>query len=423
MKQSRGIIRFRWVSAMILAIGLAMTPGLTLSADSTNNGAAGDWLARYADARSVGLGGALVAVADEPIGVLWNPAGVGRLDRNSVQLGTAQLFEGTSINSLSFAVPNRRLPSFGLTVLSLGSGDFEQTNELNERLGDFSAKDFAFLLTGGLNLSPRWAVGANFKVVRQSIEDFNASGVGVDLGAIGALTDVVHVGASVLNLGGPSLTLREVDESYPEEIRAGLALHLLDGNALVTAEVDHRDGPGATVLAGGEFWIHSSLGLRLGYYFENVAGGFSYRFAGGDWQFDYGVSDHDLGVTHRFGLAYRFGGFFSRSQAVPEIFSPTGQNPVTKFMLTTRTKADAESWQLTITNKSNEVVRSFGGQGVPPAHVIWDGKDEAGLPLPDGVYRYRMVVNDADGRQYESKNRQVEISTGGPEGSVPVVIE
>jgi hypothetical protein len=156
------------MSAVILMIGLTMAPGLTRSADGTNNGAAGDWLARYADARSVGLGGAMVAVADEPIGVMWNPAGVGRLNRNGVQLGTVQLFEGTSINSLSFAVPNRRLPSFGITLLSLSSGDFEQTNELNERLGDFAAKDFAFLLTGALNLSPRWAVGANFKVVRQS---------------------------------------------------------------------------------------------------------------------------------------------------------------------------------------------------------------------------------------------------------------
>jgi len=422
MNQSRCYRDHGWVLVTIMAVVAVLNPGPAMAADDPNGGAAGDWLSQYASARAVGLGGAFVAVADEASGVLWNPAGIGRLDRNEVQLGTVQLFEGTSINKLSFAVPNRRLPSFGLTLLSLNSGDFEQTNELNERLGEFSNKDFAFLLTGALNLSTRWSLGANLKVARQSIEEFSASGVGADLGVMGELNDTVSLGASVLNLGGPSLTLREVDESYPEEVRAGLAFNLLNGNGLISAEVTHREGPGSQFRGGGEFWIHSSLGLRLGYYAENVAGGFSYRF-GGTWQIDYGVSDHTLGVTHRFGLSYRFGGFYAKSQAVPDIFSPTGQNPVTKFLLTTRTKAEAQDWQLEIHNKSDEVVRSFGGQGVPPAHILWDGKDEAGLPLPDGVYRYWLTVHDLEGRELISQQRSVEISTGGPEGSVPVVIE
>ncbi len=422
MNQSRCYRDHGLVLVTIMAVVVALSPSPVMAAADPNGGAAGDWLSQYASARSVGLGGAFVAVADEASGVLWNPAGIGRLDRHEVQLGTVRLFEGTSINKLSFAVPNRHLPSFGLTILSLNSGDFEQTNELNERLGEFSNKDFAFLLSGALNLSTRWSLGANLKVAHQSIEEFSASGVGADLGVMGELNDMVSLGASLLNLGGPSLTLREVDESYPEEFRAGLALHLLDGNGLISAEIAHREGPGTQVRAGGEFWIHSSLGLRLGYYAENIAGGFSYRF-GGSWQFDYGVSDHTLGVTHRFGLTYRFGGFFAKSQAVPEIFSPTGQNPVTKFLLTTRTKAEAQEWRLEIHNKSDEVVRSFGGQGVPPAHILWDGKDEAGLPLPDGVYRYWLTVHDFEGRELISQQRSVEISTGGPEGSVPVVIE
>ena len=51
---------------------------------------------------------------------------------------------------------------------------------------------------------------------------------------------------------------------------------------------------------------------------------------------------------------------------------------------------------------------------------MWDGKDEAGLPLADGAYKYWMVVVDAEGRQIESHTRTVEITTEGPKGSVPV---
>jgi hypothetical protein len=412
----------KWMSVVTLTFGVALFIGVPVCAEEPNEGAPGDWLSRYAGPRSVGLGSAFVAVADEPTGVLWNPAGLSWLDRNEVQVGTVQLFEDTSINSLSFAVPAQRLPSIGLTVISLRSGKFQQTSELNEPLGEFNAGDIAFLLTAAKSLSSRWSVGANLKVVRQSIEDFNASGVGVDLGVMGQLTDGLRLGVSVLNLGGPSLTLREVDESYPEEFRGGLSLRLLGGNGLISAEVAHRDGPGTNLRAGAEIWILSSLALRLGYYIEDIAGGFSYRFTNG-LQFDYGLSDHELGMTHRIGLSYRFGGFYASSHATPEVFSPTGQQPITKFLLTTRTKDDAQDWRLRIVNKSDEVVRSFGGPGVPPAHVVWDGKSETGLRLPDGQYRYRLVVRDSAGREMESNEQVVEINTGGPQGSVPVIVQ
>ena len=72
-------------------------------------------------------------------------------------------------------------------------------------------------------------------------------------------------------------------------------------------------------------------------------------------------------------------------------------------------------------NKSDEVVRRFGGSGQPPSHVQWDGKDESGLPLADGSYRYRLSVTDRAGRVVTGPVRRVEIFTSGPQGSVPVI--
>jgi hypothetical protein len=146
----------------------------------------------------------------------------------------------------------------------------------------------------------------------------------------------------------------------------------------------------------------------------------SYRFDR-RFQLDYGLADHDLGFVHRVGLSYRFGGFFASSKAEPEIFSPTGEKAVTKINLTTRTKADAETWNLVIRDKSDETVRQFAGQGLPPAHLMWDGKNEAGLPLPDGTYRYELTVLDSEGREMTSPVEQVEIATGGPQGRIEVV--
>lgn len=400
---------------MIAVVAAAAAPAL---AADQNQGLAGDWLTRYASARSVGMGGATVAVADEPQAALWNPAGVSFLSQNQLQVGTVRLFESTSVNGLAFAKPSSRMPSFALNILHLKSGEFERTNELNESLGTFDEGNLAVALTAAQALSPNWSVGANLKIVRQAIEDFSGSGMGFDLGVMGRLTRTITVGASALNLGGPTITLRDTDESYPNELRAGAALSLLGGDGLVSAEVVNRSDAGTQMRTGAEFWIHA-LALRVGYFIDNVSAGFGYRFING-LQFDYGMSDHELGMTHRFGLTYNFGGFHADVRANPEIFSPTGLKPVTKFLLTSRTKDDARDWQLAIRDKSGMVVRSFGGQGNPPAHVLWDGKDEAGLPLPDGRYRYQLTVHDRAGRVNEAPERIVEINTSGPQGSIEV---
>jgi hypothetical protein len=166
--------------------------------------------------------------------------------------------------------------------------------------------------------------------------------------------------------------MRSIEESYPAEFRGGLAYSFFDGRGLLSAELDHRSGPGVSLHGGSEFWVHRTLALRLGYAGSEPGGGVSVRVSP-DLRFDYAAVDHELGVTHCVALAYRFGGFFASSQAVPEVFSPLGQQSVTKFNLKARTKVDASSWSLDIVDKSNQIVRRFSGKGVPPAHVMWRG--------------------------------------------------
>jgi len=139
-------------------------------------------------------------------------------------------------------------------------------------------------------------------------------------------------------------------------------------------------------------------------------------------QFDYGMNDHELGLVHYIAVSYRFGGFFANSYASPEVFSPIGENSVTKINIKSRTKAETKTWQLDVIDKHNEIVRTFGGMGTPPAHVMWDGKDESGMTLPDGYYTYRLVVTDEEGRVLRAEDHRVEITTQGPQGGVPVIV-
>ena len=410
--------------AASLALGLCIiaATGTGVLAQEETGGAPGDWLSRYATARTVGFGGAFVAVADEPIGALWNPASLTQVYQNMIFVETARLFEETTINSLSFGTPERRvMPGFGITIVSLNSGTFERTNELNDVTGEFGEGELAFVLSASKSVSQKFSLGANIKLIRQKIDEFSASGAGVDLGLLFHLLPSVTVGASVLNIGGPSLTLRETEETYPIDYRGGLTLRFLAGRGMITTEISSRPDYETKFHAGTEFWAHSMLALRVGYNDRYFSGGAGFALPNGI-RIDYGMSDHLLGVTHRIGLSYGFGGFYASSQADPPVFSPIGAQSVTRFDLEARTKAEAVSWSLDIVDKSGQIVRRFSGAGLPPAHVMWDGKNETGMPLADGVYTYQLVVIDAEGRKVVGRKRSVEITTAGPQGDVPIII-
>jgi hypothetical protein len=418
MKLGRRFIRCAGISSLVAA-GIGAQPA---QAQDFTGGVPGEWLSRFSSARTAGLGNAFVASANEPFGMLWNPAGLHAMYQNEVHFDTARLFEETQVQGLSFAMPMRKIPSFGVTVVSMRSGDFEQTNDLNEPMGSFKDENLAFILSASKSLNKKFSVGTSVKVVRQAVAEFDAAGFGADVGLQYDVTPIFRVGVSVLNIAGPSLQLRSTSESYPTEIRGGGAVKFLSGRGSFALEMDHKDGPGTTWHTGTEYWIHPTMAFRVGYDESYPAGGVSYKVTP-EMRLDYGLTDHELGVTHRIGISYRFGGFFASSHATPEVFSPLGEQAVTKFELEAHAKADVDTWSLEIVDKQSQVVRRFSGRDQPPSHVMWDGKAESGMPLPDGLYTYQLVVTDREGRVMQDRTRTIEIATGGPQGSVPVSLE
>lgn len=416
----RTALRSALLLVTVLAIA-ATTPVVAVARDA-DGGLPGDWLSEFTSSRSIGLGGAYVARGMDPFASVWNPAGITELEQNELRAESMRLFDDTSINSIGFAVPAKRLPSIGFTMLALRSGEFQKTNELNESIGAFQEGDTAFLMTLAKRLTPRVSLGANLKFVHQSIDEWSATGFGVDFGAQAQLTSKLRVGASLLNIGGPSLTLREQQDDFPAEFRGGLSLALLNGRARLSTEINRRGDLSPILRGGAQFWVTRNVALRAGYDYDNPAGGFTYRAPNGV-DFDYGVTDNEFGVIHQFGLSYRFGGFFAQSVASPEVFSPTGRKATTQFDLRSRTRGSAVNWTLEITDKSGNLVRNFGGKQLPPQQITWDGKDQTGLPLPDGLYTYELRVVDDEGTELISRTRQIEILTSGPSGAVPVIIE
>lgn len=401
-----------WFTLAFLAAGAAV-------ADDGAGGLPGDWLNRFASARAAAFGGARVALPDEPLAALANPAAAAWLERGAVQVGTTRLFEDASVNSFGVALPASGRPSLAFNVLSLGSGGFERTGAASDEvLGTFEEGNLAVGLAVAHPLHDRVAAGVQVKLARQSLDEFNGSGIGFDVGLLGRLPGGVQVGASALNLGGPTLAMRTRDETYLQELRGGVAVPVAGGDGLLAVDAVQRDGADAQLHAGGRFRLQS-LELSVGYDIDNFAAGFSYRLPSG-LQLDYAMSDHDLGLVHRVGVTWRFGGFSAEAKASPAVFSPTGSEPVTRFALKARTRAAATAWKLEIVDASGLVVRNYAGQGQPPLDVTWDGKDAGGRPLPDGSYTYRLTVSENGGTSLQARPGTVEISSGGPRGGIEV---
>lgn len=405
----------------VLLLVLSLLTATAALAEKQNGGWAGDWLTNYKSARAMGLGGSFVGLADEPLGMMWNPAGMTQLSRNEIFLETNQYFEGTAINTLSFAVPGVKYPTFGLSVLALRSDEFQRTNDVNDDLGTFREGETAYLLSVSHSIASGISLGGNLRIVHQSLDEFSATGVGLDLGLLARVSKTVRLGLSVANLGGPDLELRDTSETYPTQWRGGAAVDLFKGRGLLTAEVEQIGDLRTNVRGGGEYWISRVFGLRAGYDGFGPTGGFTVNLPE-DLRIDYGTGGHDLGMIHRFSLSWRFGGFFAKSQASPEVFSPLGTRSATKFALNARTRHDVESWRLEISDKSGQIVRQFGGRGTPPAHLMWDGKTATGTPLPDGSYQYQLVVRDLGGLEVVGSSQTIGIDTKAREIRVPVQV-
>ncbi len=76
----------------------------------------------------------------------------------------------------------------------------------------------------------------------------------------------------------------------------------------------------------------------------------------------------------------------------PDPFSPDGDTvaDVTVFSLSATHPIGFASWTLTIYTDlaHTNLVKNFGATGTLPATQIWDGRNNAGLPLPNAVYHY-----------------------------------
>jgi len=70
--------------------------------------------------------------------------------------------------------------------------------------------------------------------------------------------------------------------------------------------------------------------------------------------------------------------------------------------------------------RGGAVIRTWKTQNAAPALVSWDGKNDSGQVVPDGVYAYRIASTDRAGNAGSAKVENIIVNTQQPPVGVAI---
>lgn len=283
-----------------------------------------------AGARSIGMGGAFTAIADDATATVWNPAGLGSAADLSLNFSTQQLDLDRSHNFIAVTKALGSAGSIGLAVTNAGVSGIQQYDARERYGGTFNYSANAYSLSYGIGLG-NFGIGLTGRMLA---DNFGAEGVesqsgfgGVDVGLMGHALHIdvgeekvptFHYGIAAKYLGA---ALGE--DTVPMVISVGAAYNLYMGNVVTFAadleqEMVNLDESATSLRLGAEYTIvtykSTALAIRGGVRAsrdtQNLFGGFGVNIGG--LQIDYAIQDgmaseiNGVGSTHFASLSYRF---------------------------------------------------------------------------------------------------------------------
>lgn len=181
-------------------------------------------------ARITALGGQLLAVRDNDLALAAENPGL-LYDGMNKQLSFNYNFHVADISN-GYVAYGHHSEKLGMTfqggVQFINYGDFDQTNEFNEVLGNFNAAEYAIHVGAARQLYANLSVGASLKFITSQLESYRSTGLALDLGAYYRDTSSNFSAAVVIKNAGVTLSsYTENNREYlPFEINIGVAQRL-----------------------------------------------------------------------------------------------------------------------------------------------------------------------------------------------------
>lgn len=336
---------------MALLLWLAISP-VAVGQDADDE-FAGSFLEIPVGAKALALGGAFTAIADDGSAFFWNPAGIALLENKllsgmySSQYGSvgaplANFFHagwsmpvggiGFSVNWVRFAIADIPFHE-DLTGIPSIEERYRRVVESGDA-GSFSniedAFIFGFARNNKISFDLGWSyfkipieipAGANIKLIRQSLADNSASGIGVDVGVMVKMNlkdffftedwPLLTLAYAIKDLTGTRLTWAQTgrEEGIRQSTAFGMAIQQplrgIDSRLILSYDYANRyDGESSF---GMELKYHRQFGVRLGLNRSTFTTGAGVDFNFFDIDYAYlASSESQLGQVHRLAVSFNF---------------------------------------------------------------------------------------------------------------------
>jgi len=267
-------------------------------------GMPGAFMSWGAGARSLGMGKAFVALADDASATYWNPAGLAKLTRNELTALHSILWGGTVYDFISYVHPTEWGGTFGFSGTRLFLGGFEGRDESNRLTHSFEDIQSAYGASYGQKILETLSIGANLKKMSHTLDDHTSGSYIIDVGALYSPLEHLNMGLNLQNL--LALTYGTSDD-LPIVARLGINYKLLRDKLSMGMDLQSTIGweSGVPIHVGAEYWAMSYLALRMGMDPQEFNLGFGLRYE--DYGLDYAYATHDLGGSHRISATVSFG--------------------------------------------------------------------------------------------------------------------
>jgi flagellar hook assembly protein FlgD len=379
-------------------------------------------------ARAAAMGEAYVGLANDASGINYNAAGIAQSLNGEIQATHTEWFQGLKYENLNgvFSVGDGGMLGLTLNFLSVPqitrTTQIANTNDPSQNFiddGSFSPFDLQAAVAYARPIAKGWLLGGNFKLVSQTLDTTSTMGIAVDLGTLW-YTPIKNLtaGLAVNNLGTP-IKLQSEAFDLPLIYRLGAAYHAFDDQFIFTVEGDLPMDNAPVLAMGLEYNVanrfYPRLGYRLNSMFNPWSAGFGLQYD--EWGMDMSVVPFgELGLTYRASVNYRFGkpGVELEARLAYASNAAVGKPAVLHLGLSAPDKVT--SWAVYIYDSGHpaKIVRTLSGSGPAEKELLWDGRDKANQPLPEGVYWCIVSARYTTGQVVNSKYVRLEISNKAP---------
>ncbi|MDD4527688.1 MAG: hypothetical protein PHF25_06620 [Candidatus Margulisbacteria bacterium] len=271
-----------------------------------SGGQPGGFLSYGTNARSIGLGRAFLAIADDASAVMINPAGMIQVKNMEASLFQTGLYDGYGLIGFNFIYPQVN-NTLGFSFTQLSSQAMDLRDAWNESQGSFTDSQMAVGVSYAQPiLIPELSIGVSGKYVNRTLHTHTDSRIIGDTSILFRPFPFLSMGAVIHNLIDFQLGDESKDKFAPLP-RAGIAFK----DKYLTLAFDIENDLDNWFL-GAEYTINEFIILRGGLNYESTNLGFSLAYSA--IRFDYALSNDDLGMNHRFSFNLGIGQLINNFQ-------------------------------------------------------------------------------------------------------------